>query len=755
MKIGVAGANQITENYAYDSQTGFLSSQTVVRGASTLLNSSYDFAGANGKRTGQLVSISNNLDHNKDRKYEYDAVGRLKMATGGQSVNWAQRYDYDRYGNRLNAYSFTAEQYVRNFYQWGLNRQPTSTELQNWLSTLQTAYAQGQTPFLTAMQSLGQTIFNSQEYINRNRTDQQFVYDLYKTYLYREPDQSGWDFWTSQVPPNGRSNVRLAFEVSPEFGLRVGGISPFSPPGGLTVAVDGLQQITYDSATNRINNAGWTYDAVGNQVRAQAAGVWQVYQYDAANRLTRILADDKVSERTTYTYGDDSQRLISNQPGVSGGQDLRTYYVAEGGSVVAEYTEVGSGVIPSWSKSYIYLGPRLLSTLTPNGSGGAAVDYHHPDRLGTRLVTNGQNTNSFEQATLPFGTALSTETTGTTNRRFTSYDRSSSTNLDYAVNRHYDPQQGRFTQIDPVGIKSTSLSSPQTLNLYAYCANDPVNHADPSGLGFFSFLKKLFKGIAKVVTSKWFVIALTVALAVITIGSAAFGWKLMEPVLMNIGGSGKEAIWITVGQKATTLGWVNSAVQATLAVGSIGFSGRTILQNIVGFAAGIGSSQILSLLPSRNLGPGGTAPFGFQTTEQPLTKSQGDTVWNALKLIKTALDRKSCRDYVGAGAYDVLREMWDKRRITYFNGIQFQEGQDILNAGTTTDWLRRPRTVLSYYFFDEQNSALEVKALGVNNSLERQAVILLHEARHALCPRCGYIEPHDDWSFDIANKCFK
>jgi YD repeat-containing protein len=118
-------------------------SQTVVRGASTLLNHTYSFAGANGKRTGQLVSITNNLDTNKNRKYEYDAVGRLQRATGGQNVNWAQRYEYDRYGNRSNAYSFTAEQYVRNFYQNELNRQPNATELQNKLSTLQSAYTQG------------------------------------------------------------------------------------------------------------------------------------------------------------------------------------------------------------------------------------------------------------------------------------------------------------------------------------------------------------------------------------------------------------------------------------------------------------------------------------------------------------------------------------------------------------------------------------------------------------------------------------
>src|SRR5437899_2165174 len=165
-----------------------------------------------------------------------------------------------------------------------------------------------------------------------------------------------------------------------------------------------------------------------------------------------------------------------------------------------EYTESGSSTTPAWSKTYIYLGARLLSTLTPSGSGGEFVQYHHPDRLGTRLVTNAQDTTYFEQQTLPFGTALNESpptggTTGATNRRFTTYDRSLNTGLDYAINRHYDPQQGRFTQVDPIGMSAVSLESPQTLNLYAYCTNDPINHTDPSGLGFFSFLKKLVKRV--------------------------------------------------------------------------------------------------------------------------------------------------------------------------------------------------------------------------------------------------------------------
>src|SRR5262249_18424841 len=64
---------------------------------------------------------------------------------------------------------------------------------------------------------------------------------------------------------------------------------------------------------------------------------------------------------------------------------------------------------------------------------------------------------------------------------FTSYDRSSVTGLDYAINRHYDPLQ-RFTQVDPAGIAATNLRKPQTLNLYSYAINDPINRSDTNGL---------------------------------------------------------------------------------------------------------------------------------------------------------------------------------------------------------------------------------------------------------------------------------
>jgi hypothetical protein len=99
----------------------------------------------------------------------------------------------------------------------------------------------------------------------------------------------------------------------------------------------------------------------------------------------------------------------------------------------------------------------LLSTTTPSGQSSETIQYHHPDRLGTRLITNANDTTVQEQVTLPFGTALESESTGSSNRRFTSYDRSNVTGLDYAVNRTYDSQQGRFTQVEVVLQNATRV----------------------------------------------------------------------------------------------------------------------------------------------------------------------------------------------------------------------------------------------------------------------------------------------------------
>ena len=135
----------------------------------------------------------------------------------------------------------------------------------------------------------------------------------------------------------------------------------------------------------------------------------------------------------TYTYGASNQRLKTVD-----GAATNTWYVWEGGKVIAEYNTV-SNINITWQKNYVYLGDRLLAT----ESTAQTLQFHHPDRLGSRLITNASNGSSAgEQESLPYGTAIGAGITGN-NRRFTSYDRSTTTKLDYAVNRRYVPAGSR------------------------------------------------------------------------------------------------------------------------------------------------------------------------------------------------------------------------------------------------------------------------------------------------------------------------
>jgi RHS repeat-associated protein len=765
LKVGASGANQITENYGYHAQTGLLESQTVTRGATALLNLAYEYTNGNGKRTGQLTKIHNNLNPGKDRGYAYDALGRLTQATGGQASApiWTQTYSYDRYGNRTNvsasgysannrinnpsvneglaqnaksqgpdilagasavsaaassdepsaaiaqpaephvslpteqiaanteiklpeplragaarstakshhasrtlppgptapadppvftnpdllapggvqikalhitelrtaindlraqlglsAFSWQTsavsgglitadpilemrtaldlalgappapgylaglaqgqpikafhiqelrnrvlaawnggasscppgqtlliDQFVKNFYQGALARQPNANELQSWTTQLRQAYYLGQSQVLVTAQYMGRQIFRSTEYVNRNRDNHSYVYDLYWAYLQRQPDQAGWDYWTGQAGlANGWENVRHAFEDAgdTEFVAKLASLCP-SFAGAVPIPRDGLATVSYDAATNRITTGGFQYDVAGNQTRTvRADGSAQRFQYDAANRLIQV-RDDYGYVLVTNTYGDSNERLIADEGG------LRTYYAC---NARMEYVESGSSTTPQWSKTYIYLGARLLSTLTPNGSGGQAVQHHHPDRLGTRLVTNAQDSTYFEQVSLPFGTGLDSESTGSTKRRFTSYDRSSVTGLDYANNRHYDPQQGRFTQVDPIGMNAASLSEPQSLNLYSYVQNDPVNHFDPEGL----FWGKLFHFLGKVLSIFNKVIKYIAIAAVV-----AFGIAL---ALTGLGLPGAAFFFKVAGILLTILKTISAAIGAVL-----------------------------------------------------------------------------------------------------------------------------------------------------------------------------------------------
>ena len=66
------------------------------------------------------------------------------------------------------------------------------------------------------------------------------------------------------------------------------------------------------------------------------------------------------------------------------------------------------------------------------------------------------------------------------------YYNSKETDLYYLKSRYYDPETCRFITIDDVSYLDPD--SVNGLNLYAYCANNPVMHTDPNGNKWYDWL---------------------------------------------------------------------------------------------------------------------------------------------------------------------------------------------------------------------------------------------------------------------------
>ncbi|HEU4435460.1 MAG TPA: DUF4214 domain-containing protein, partial [Pyrinomonadaceae bacterium] len=146
----------------------------------------------------------------------------------GQAINRTRRAHAGR--RAFSPPSVIDDQFITNFFTWAVLRSPGGDEPTFWKDQLRVAYAQGQTSLKLAAVELGKTLFESAEYLARNRNNEQYVYDLYKTYLMREPDGPGWQHWEDEVPNVGRENVRRAFEECSEFAGILASIVPNGSP---------------------------------------------------------------------------------------------------------------------------------------------------------------------------------------------------------------------------------------------------------------------------------------------------------------------------------------------------------------------------------------------------------------------------------------------------------------------------------------------------------------------------------------------
>lgn len=107
------------------------------------------------------------------------------------------------------------------------------------------------------------------------------------------------------------------------------------------------------------------------------------------------------------------------------------------------------------------------------------ITYIHNDELGSPVAATDSNRNVlWRESYRPYGQRSEFENKDTNETWYTGKQHDADLGLSYYGARWYDPNVGRFTGIDPVGVQEGNVHS---FNRYAYANNNPYKFVDPDG----------------------------------------------------------------------------------------------------------------------------------------------------------------------------------------------------------------------------------------------------------------------------------
>ena len=250
----------------------------------------------------------------------------------------------------------------------------------------------------------------------------------------------------------------------------------------LLTSYNGSGTLEYD---NFGNPQKWFKHGTGN------SALIYTLQWGNVSNLTAI-TDDATDIQYTYKYNDQGIRTEKVVNGV-----VHKYYL-QGEQIIAE--RYGNNLIKFYYDSTGVCGFRYYNK-EKDGDDSNGTDYYYQKNIQGDIlrIFNGNGTLCAEYSYDAWGKCTIKSNTSNIAAinpfRYRSYYFDSEIGLYYLNARYYDPEIGRF--ISPDSIEYINAEDINGLNFYAYCLNNPVISADPSGrLSFIILFAAAFIGFA-------------------------------------------------------------------------------------------------------------------------------------------------------------------------------------------------------------------------------------------------------------------
>ena len=244
------------------------------------------------------------------------------------------------------------------------------------------------------------------------------------------------------------------------------------------------------------SNKTYTYDANGNQTKEKDSitNVTVENTYDADNRLSTSITVNGTKEFVNQEnlYNGNGKRIQKKE-----GNNVVNYFYQDG---VVLYTSDKDG--NKTSQNFVGTDGNVIGT-TRYSSEGFKYYIYNKDIQGSTTSVVGQD--GISLVAYDYDDFGVTTTIGDSNFFnevcYTGGIYDVSTGLYYLNSRYYDPNDGRFITQDTY---RGDEKNPNTLHLYLYCNNNPINYTDKSGNSMTGILTlKDYSIMHKIVQQKY------------------------------------------------------------------------------------------------------------------------------------------------------------------------------------------------------------------------------------------------------------